>query len=73
MKLENIQRDVRGHRTANTERRTSNIEHPTSNEFPGYPECLLTPALFSFWGGEGGGAVVVIEVQARPDSRIRKS
>ena len=33
------------------------------NVFPLYPECLLTPALSSFLGGEGDGIVVFFVVQ----------
>src|SRR5258708_27165338 len=41
----------------NIELRTPNSEHPMN--FPLSPECLLTPALSSFEGGEGDGARTV--------------
>jgi len=39
---------------------TSNIQHPMN--FPVNPKRLLTPALSSFWRGEGDGIVVYVVV-----------
>jgi hypothetical protein len=39
-------------KTSNAEHRTLNIER----FLPLYPDDLLTPALSSFWGGEGDGS-----------------